>query len=122
MQTKREQISPTTVKLSISADQAVLDATKEAVVKQLSKDAKVPGFRPGKAPANLVEKQLDPSLLQTEFLDRAVNQLYVDAVQQEKLRPVTQPEIAITKFVPYSTLEFTANVETVGDIKLADYK
>ncbi len=122
MQTKREQISPTTVKLTISADQAVLDATKEAVIKQLASDAKVPGFRPGKAPANLVEKQLDPALLQTEFLDRAVNQLYVDAVQQEKLRPASQPEISITKFVPFNTLEFTAQLEAVGDIVLADYK
>lgn len=122
MQIKREQISPTTVKLSISADKAVLDSTKEAVLKQLAKDAKISGFRPGKAPANLVEKQLDPSLLQTEFLEQAVNRLYVDAIQQEKLRPVAQPQISVTKFVPYTTLELTAELEAVGDIKLADYK
>jgi len=122
MQIKREQISPTTVKLTISADQAGLSTIKAAVIKQLAKDAKIPGFRPGKAPANLVEKQLDPALLQTEFLDRAVNQIYVDAVQQEKLRPASQPEISITKFVPFNTLEFTAQLEAVGDIELADYK
>lgn len=122
MQIKREQISPTSVKLTISAPQGVLDDTKQAVLKQLARDAKVTGFRPGKAPVNLVEKQLDPSALQTEFLDRAVNQLYVDAIKQEKLRPVAQPEISVTKFVPYNTLEFTAEVESVGDIELANYK
>jgi trigger factor len=122
MQIKREQISLTSVKLTITADRAVLDDTKQVVLKQLARDAKVSGFRPGKAPINLVEKQLDPSVLQSEFLDRAVNQLYVDAIKQEKLRPVAQPEISVTKSVPYNTLEFTAVVESVGDIKLADYK
>jgi trigger factor len=122
MQVTKEQIDPTTIKLSIAADQALLDATKKHVLSDLSRDVKVPGFRPGKAPANLIEKQIDQSLLQAQFLDHAVNQLYTDAAQQEKLRPVAQPEIAITKFVPFTTLEFTAQVSVVGDIKLPDYK
>lgn len=122
MQVKREQISPTKVKLSVAADQATLDSLKQAVLSQLAKDVKVSGFRPGKAPANLVEKQLDPSLLQSEFLEQAVNRLYVEAIQQEKLRPTAQPEIAVTKFVPFNTLEFTAEMDVVGDIKLTDYK
>jgi len=122
MQVTKEQIDPTTIKLTIAADQALLDATKKHVLSDLSRDVKVPGFRPGKAPANLIEKQIDQSLLQAQFLDHAVNQLYTDAAQQEKLRPVAQPEIAITKFVPFTTLEFTAQVSVVGDIKLPDYK
>jgi trigger factor len=122
MQIKREQISPTTVKLSINVDKAVLDSTKQSVLKKLAQDAKLPGFRQGKAPANMVEKQVDQSVLQSEFLDQVINQVYVDAVQQEKLRPVEQPKISVTKFVPFATLEFDADVETIGDIKLADYK
>jgi trigger factor len=122
MQIKREQISPTTVKLSINVDKAVLDSTKQSVLKKLAQDAKLPGFRQGKAPANMVEKQVDQSVLQSEFLDQVINEVYVDAVQQEKLRPVEQPKISVTKFVPFGTLEFDAEVETVGEIKLADYK
>ena len=121
MQVKREQLSPTTIKLSISADKPFLDAAKQAVVGKLAQGAKVPGFRPGKAPANLVEKQLDPAALQSEFIDQAINQLYIGAIEQEKLRPAAAPQIALSKFVPYSTLEFTAEVEVVGDVKLADY-
>ncbi len=122
MQVKKEQLSPTKVKLTVSADPGVLDEIKQQVVAQLGKQAKVQGFRAGKAPANLVEKQLDQSLLQTEFMEQAVNRLYVDAVQQEKLRPASQPQIAISKFVPFTTLEFTAEIEAVGDIKVANYK
>jgi trigger factor len=121
MQIKREQVSPTSVKLSIAADQAFLDAAKQSVLAKLSRDIKVPGFRAGKAPANLVEKQLDQAALQSEFVEQAVNQLYINAVEQEKLRPVAPPQITLSKFVPFATLEFTAEVETVGDIKLPDY-
>lgn len=122
MQVTKTQPGPTTAKLKVSAGQKELEETKQAVLSVLSANVKVPGFRPGKAPANLVEKQIDPQVLQSEFLEQAVNRLYVDAVQQEKLRPVAQPKIEITKFVPFSTLEFTAEVESVGEIKLPNYK
>ncbi len=88
----------------------------------MSKDVKVPGFRPGKAPSSLVEKNISSSLLQSEFLDEAINQLYVNSIQKVSLRPVAQPEINLTKFVPFTSLEFTAKVEAVGEIKLPDYK
>lgn len=122
MQVKREQLEPTKVKLTVSAEQAVLSNIKQQVVEHLGQNAKVPGFRPGKAPANLVEKQLDPSALQTEFLEQAINRLYIDAIQQENLLPVAQPQVAVSKFVPFTTLQFTAEVEVVGDLKLPDYK
>ena len=122
MQITRTQLTPNTIKLAIKADQKELDHTKQAVLKQLSATVKVPGFRPGKAPANLVEKQIDQSALQAEFMNHIVNDLYVDAVDQEKLRPVAQPKIEVSKFVPFSTLEFTAEVEAIGDIKLPNYK
>ena len=122
MKVIKEQLEPTKIKLTVIADQGILETAKQAVLKNLSGNVKVAGFRPGKAPANLVEKQIDPARVQSEFLDVAVNELYVNAVQHEKLRPVSQPVIAITKFVPFTTLEFTAEVEAVGDIKVPDYK
>jgi trigger factor len=60
--------------------------------------------------------------MQTEFLDRAMNHLYGDAITQEKLRPIAQPEVKINKFVPFDTLELEIEVEVVGDITLPDYK
>lgn len=122
MQITNDQLNPTKRKLTIVAEQAELDTVKAHVLKHLSGKVKVQGFREGKAPAHLIEKQLDPAALQTEFIDHAVNDLYVAAIEQSNLRPVAQPEIAIVKFVPFTTLEFTAEVEVIGDIKLADYK
>lgn len=121
MQVKKDFVTPTNVKLSVAADTEFLSATKETTLKKLAKQAKVPGFRPGKAPLGLVEKQLDPSLVQSEFLDGAINQLYGDALEQEQLRPVTQPKVSLTKFVPFTALEFTAEVEVIGEVKLPEY-
>ncbi len=122
MQVTKTQPTPTTTKLNVKASQAELDETKQAVLAKLSANVKVPGFRPGKAPAAMVEKHLDPNALQSEFLEQAINKLYVDTVRRENLRPVAQPKVEVVKFVPFSTLEFTAEVEAVGDIKLPNYK
>jgi trigger factor len=122
MRVTKEQLSPTRLKLIIIADQTQLDTVKQHVLQHLAPNVKVPGFRPGKAPANLIEKQLDQAVLQSEFLEHAINDIYVEAAAQEKLRPVAQPQVSISKFVPYSTVEFIAEVDVVGDIKLADYK
>ncbi|MCA9328055.1 trigger factor, partial [Candidatus Saccharibacteria bacterium] len=51
-----------------------------------------------------------------------LNTLYAEAIQQEHLKPVSQPEVNVTKFVPFTTLEFTLAVDVVGKIKLGDYK
>jgi trigger factor len=122
MQITREQLEPTKVKLTITANSEELANIKQHVLRDLRKNIKVPGFREGKAPDNLIEKQVDPSVLQSEFLDHAVNDLYGDAINAEKIRPVAPPQISVTKFVPFGTLEFTAETEAIGEVKLADYK
>jgi trigger factor len=118
---KREQPNVTTTKLTISADQALLSEVKNETLKRLGKQIRVSGFRPGKAPIGLVEKNVDSSLLQTEFLDVAINRLYSKALENEKVRPVSQPKVTVLKFVPFTTLEFMAEVESIGAVTLPDY-
>lgn len=122
MQISRQSITETKTKLTITLDQSELDTVKAHVLKDLSKQVKVPGFRPGKAPQAVVEKNVDQAVFQNEFLEHAINDYYVAAAQQESLKPVAQPEIEIAKFVPFTTLEFNATVEAVGEIKLGSYK
>ncbi len=122
MQINREQIESTKVKLTVVAEQSELDKIKQHVLRDLSKNVKVPGFRAGKAPANLIEKQIDVSTLQSEFLDHAINDFYGDAINSTGIRPISQPQIAVSKYVPFSTLEFTIEVEAIGEVQLADYK
>jgi len=122
MQVTKTYSTDTIVQLKLVAEATLLDTIKQAVLRELAKTTKLSGFREGKAPLAIVEKNADQGRLQTEFLEHAVNELYLAAVEQEKLRPVSQPKIKITKFVPFDTLEIEAEVEVVGDVKLPDYK
>src|SRR5215204_1962095 len=106
MHVKTTHVSDTKVELAITADQSFLDNVKQLTLKHLaSKHLKLPGFREGKAPLSLVEKNVDPAQLQSEFLEEAVNRMYVEAIKAEQLRPISQPEIQIKKFVPFNNLE-----------------
>ena len=122
MQITRKNLSDTSVQLTVIASSEQLDKTKELVLKQLAKGIKLQGFRQGKAPLNLVEKSVDQQTLQSEFINEAVNRLFFEASEQEKLRAATQPKVDIKKFVPFSTLELEITVEVVGEITLPDYK
>lgn len=122
MKITRTDVTPTQIKLLISATEAEMTPIKEGVVARLAKDVKLPGFRDGKAPAGLVEKNVDQNILQNDFLDEAMTQLYAQATQQENIRPVTRPEVEIKKFVPFSELEFEVTTSIVSKITLPDYK
>jgi trigger factor len=122
MQVSTKNLSETKVQLTLVADDKQLTAAKNETLRHLAGEMKLPGFRPGKAPLNLVEKNANPSVLQTEFLDRAMNLLYVSALQDQKLRPVAQPEVKISKFVPFDSLELEITVDIISEIKLPDYK
>lgn len=122
MQVTQKNLSETKVQLTITADAEILAGAKKEAVAHVAKGLKLQGFREGKAPASLVEKSVDPATLQSEFLDIAMNRLYVQALEDNKLRPVAQPQVSVKKFVPFDTLEMEIEVEVVGAVKLADYK
>lgn len=122
MQIQRNDTSATEVKMVISGNQADLAPIKESVVARLSQNVKLPGFRSGKAPKALVEKNIDQNLLQGDFLDEAMTQLYAKATRRENIRPVTRPEVTLKKFVPFTDLEFEVKTSIIGKISLPDYK
>ncbi len=121
MQIKLTHNNDTNVTLAITADKETLTKVKESLVKSLGASVKVAGFRPGKAPIDIVEKNLDPQVLQSEFIDQILNHYYTQAVIKENLRTVGQPEVNLKKFVPFDTFEFEVTVDVLGDVTLPDY-
>jgi trigger factor len=114
--------SPTLTQLDISADAADLEPIKKHVLSHFVDRVKVPGFRAGKAPLNMVEKNVDQRVLLDEFMEHAINELYNRALREQGLRPVSQPNVKLKKFVPYTDMEFELEVDTLGEIKLPNYK
>ncbi len=121
MQIILDKITPTKAKLIISGDLVELKKAHNQAVNKLGANIKVPGFRPGKAPENITEKYLDANTLAQESLEVAVNDLYTNALIKEQIRPVNNPKIEVKTYVPLEKLDFEAEVDIIGDIKLAKY-
>jgi trigger factor len=116
------QTSDTKRTLEIVGDEQDLSKLKKHTLENLRPKVSAPGFREGKAPLNVVEKSLGSERVQAEVLEEAVNHLYSETVIDKKLRPMDKPKINLKKFVPYTAIEFSAEIEVVPPVKLTDYK
>jgi trigger factor len=122
MRVSRTDISPTNITLVVEGEAADLEPIHQHVLSHFRRNVKVPGFREGKAPANLIEKHVNQQAFLDEFMEHALNELYRRAVDQEGVRPVHTPNVQLKKFVPYTQLEFEAETEILGPVKLPNYK
>ena len=122
MHVQKTNNSETEITLTITATAEDLEPIKLKVLKVLARNVKVAGFRAGKVPLLVAEKNIDPTSLQTEFLDEAMTQLYAKATEIENVRPLTQPKVNVKKFVPFSTLEYEVITSILGPVKLGKYK
>jgi len=116
-----EQPKDSQTKLTIVADEQQLTNAKKAVINEHRPKVKAKGFRDGNAPDKVVEREIGSEHLQADILDRALSIAYSQALNDEGIEPLAQPEVSVTKFVPYSELEFSATVETVPEFKLPKY-
>lgn len=107
--------------MTVTATESELTPIKQAVIAKLAPQLKIPGFRSGNVPVSMAEKHLDANALQNQVLEEAVTKLYGMALDQEELRPVDRPEISVKKFVPYTDLEFEAQLTVIGTLTLPDY-
>lgn len=121
MRIKKTFTTENEVTVTITVETRELAPIKDRVVAKLGRQVRLPGFRQGKAPAAILERNLDQNQLQTEVIEEAINTMYVQAMNAEGLRPVALPQISIKKFVPFTELEFEAQVEVIGEVKLPDY-
>lgn len=114
--------SDTQVHLTVTLDAADLAPIQQKTLARLARSVKVQGFRQGKVPAQVAAKHIDPNYLNQETLEDAVNATAVDALDAEKIMPLDRPKVDVVKYVPGETLEYTAEIEVVPDVKLGDYK
>ena len=103
------------VELTIEVPAADVAAGIKAAVKRIASQVNVPGFRKGKAPRNVIEMNYGKEAVLNEAYDFLVNQNYTAALQENKIVPVSQPEIE-------QDLIFKATVTKRPDVKLGDYK
>lgn len=110
------------VKLTVTIEKTELKKVEDAVYADLSKNIRVPGFRPGKAPRYLIEKEIGRERLNAEVLERIIPDTYAKAIIDEKVDVAGAPEVKVVKFVPTDGLTYEALVELVPEVILPDLK
>jgi len=115
-----EKLSPTRVRINVEVPFTELEPDFDRAFKQLAKQVRLPGFRPGKAPRKLLEARVGREAMLDQVVADALPSRYSEAVTSSDLRPIGQPEIEITKKVYGEELTFTAEVDVRPDIDLPD--
>jgi trigger factor len=115
-----EKLSPTRVRINVEVPFAEWEGDFDAALKQMAKQVRLPGFRPGKVPVKLLEARIDKDAMLDQVVGEAVPSKYSEAVTTADVRPLGQPEIEITKKVYGEDLEFTAEVDVRPEIELPD--
>jgi trigger factor len=116
-----ETLNPTRAKLTIEVQFEELKPSLDAAYQRIAKQVNVPGFRKGKVPPAVIDRQVGRGTVLDEAINDALPKLYVQALQENDLQPLAQPEIDITKFADNEALEFTAEVDVRPSIDLPKY-
>ena len=122
MQVEIEESQPTSTTLIVRAAAADMSQTKARVEAELAAGLKLPGFRKGAVPSELVAREVGHQALTEAFLRSFVPRLAQQALILKEVRPVISPEVAVTKFVPFEQLELTIKAEHLGAIELAGWR
>jgi FKBP-type peptidyl-prolyl cis-trans isomerase (trigger factor) len=120
VKTAVKKLDATKREMSIEVTGEVIKNKFEDVIKKISKEAKVPGFRPGHAPRDLIEKNFSGAIRE-QVLKELVPELYNQAIEKEALDVIELPDISDIK-LDNVTLTFKATVETAPEIALKNYK
>ena len=120
MKSTVEKLSPTRVRINVEVPFTELAPDFERAYKQLAQQVRLPGFRPGKAPAKLLEARVGRSAVLDQVVNDALPSRYSEAVTASELSPIGQPDIEVTKIEDGEHLVFTAEVDVRPDIDLPD--
>lgn len=108
--------------LVITATPGDLTPYKDRAAKAISKEHPLKGFRPGKVPLKVLAEKLGEAHVLQHILDEAVPQLFVQAAVQEEVEAIDRPSISVSKATIDGELEFTATVDILPKVTLADPK
>jgi len=121
-----ETLDPTKVKLSVEVTYDELKPSIDHAYQHIAEQVTVPGFRKGKVPPRIIDQRVGRPAVIEHAVNEGLSSFYAEAVRENKLRPMGQPEVEVTKvpgLVPTEAgeegeLHFTASVEVRPEITL----
>lgn len=114
-----ERLPGSLIALKFEIDDERLEASMNKAVRRVAQQIKIPGFRPGKAPREVVERTVGRSALVQEALDELMPDLYQETLESEEIEAIAQPEFEVESLDP---LIVNAKVPVRPTIELNDYR
>ncbi|HEX5406430.1 MAG TPA: trigger factor [Pseudonocardiaceae bacterium] len=118
MKSTVEQLSPTRVRINVEVPFDELKPSFDRAYRKLAKQVRIPGFRPGKAPARVLESRLGRGVVLDEVVNEAIPAKYMEAVNGEEVRTLGRPDINVTKIEDGESLSFSAEVDIRPDFTI----
>jgi len=122
MDIKIKKLPKSQIELEITVPESEMVVSFDKAAARISQKKIIKGFRPGKAPRAIVEKQFGQMAVVEESLEDIINKSLSEAIKKENLDIISRPEVSIIQAVPDSPLKFKAVVSILPDIKLGRYK
>lgn len=110
------------VKLTFNIEAEKFEEAMKKVYTKTAKYFNIPGFRKGKAPMQLVERQYGSAIFYEDAFNELVPDIYDEAIKENKIEAVSRPNIDIVQMEKGKELIFTATVETKPEVELGKYK
>lgn len=121
MKSKVKKLEGTARELAISLTSEQVNKVLSEVLEDIRKTAKIPGFRPGNAPLDIVQKHYEKDAMD-EVKRRIIPEAYQRALEEHNVAPVSYPEVSGLIMDPSGGMTFKAKVDVYPEIKLRKYK
>jgi trigger factor len=121
MKVQVEELSPVEKKLSIEVDSARVAEELTRAYAAVGRQVKLPGFRPGKVPRRILEQKFREQV-EDDVIQRVVQTAYLEAITQQNVEPVSQPQVTNSGLKPGEPFSFEARVEVKPKLEVTDYK
>lgn len=116
-----QDVSPTRKTLAISLDAATVEAEHRAIVAEFARQTRVPGFRPGKAPAEVVARRFAKDI-EAEFRSRVLSKAYREGLEQSKLEVLAVVKVEEGEVALGQEAKLTVTVDLRPTFELPNYK
>ena len=121
MKSAVETLDPTRVRLTVEVPFEELKPSLDAAYKKIAEQVSIPGFRKGKVPAAVIDQRFGRGAALEEAINSSLPQFYGQAVEENKIEVVGQPDVDLAEFEPGQDLKFTAEVDVRPEFDVPAY-
>lgn len=120
MKTQTKKLPKNQIEITVELEATEIQSQLEKAASRLSSKSRIDGFRPGKAPFDIVKQKFGEGAILEEALNDIVSATYIKAISKEKLEPIDTPKIDIVKLAPGNPIIYKATVSLLPKINICE--